>query len=93
VAGDAWGGSRLQKTVRNVLLVYGSTCHLCGQDGADSADHLIPRSKGGPLWDLANLRPSHLGCNVSRGAMDLDEWRRRHPIDDRPALQPSRKWI
>lgn len=88
---DAWGGSRLQRTVANVLALYGPTCHLCGRDGASTADHLIPRSKGGPMWDLANLRPAHRACNIARGAMDLEEWFRRHPLQ-RPALAPSRKW-
>ena len=33
---------------------------------AFSADHLIPRSKGGPT-NLTNVAPAHYGCNSSRG--------------------------
>lgn len=91
MASDAWGGRRLQRTVQLVLEVYGTECHLCLTDGADTADHVIPRSKGGAVWDLDNLRPAHLACNLARGALDLAEWFRRHP-PSRPALQPSRKW-
>lgn len=92
---DDWNvGRKRQRTVALVLATYGTGCHLCGQAGADSADHVVPRSKGGPLWDLDNLRPAHLSCNKARGALDLDEWFTRHPLPDpdRPPLAPSRKW-
>lgn len=93
---DAWGGRRVQRLVALVLAHYGTDCHLCSDRShmADSADHVVPRSKGGAVWDLANLRPAHHGCNVARQDIDLDEWFRRHPLTptDRPALAPSRKW-
>lgn len=80
-----------QRLVAIVLRVKGTRCHLCGQDGADSADHVIPRSKGGDD-SLANLEPAHGGCNRARSDTDLAEWRARHPLPVRPALAPSRKW-
>ncbi|WP_341257684.1 HNH endonuclease signature motif containing protein [Gordonia malaquae] len=75
---------------------YGDVCHLCGAAGADSADHIIPRERGGPDT-LDNLRPVHHSagprCNRHRLHMTLDEWRRRHgpPVAARE-LEPSRKW-
>lgn len=54
-----WGGRRAQAFTRLVLHTYGDVCHLCRHRGADSADHLIPRSLGGAWWDLANARPAH----------------------------------
>lgn len=70
----------MQELTRLVLATYGRRCHLCGRMGATTADHLIPRSKGGPDT-LVNLRPAHASCNYSRQDMDLDEWFRRHPLD------------
>lgn len=59
---------------------YGTRCHLCRHDGADSADHLTPRAVAPELtWQLDNLRPAHhapcptcgVRCNASRGAKPL----------------------
>lgn len=69
-----WGGAYAARLVAATLAEYGTTCHLCGAEGATSADHLIPRSRGGPDT-LDNLRPAHLSCNKRRGDMTLDEWR------------------
>lgn len=89
-----YNGRRVAVFVASVLALYGTECHLCGQDGADSADHVIPRSKGGPVWDLANARPAHKLCNIRRGAQDLAAWFAAHPLPvgtPRP-LAPSRDW-
>lgn len=74
----AWGGRRAQRLVAVVLASKGTTCHLCGGDGADSADHDPPRSRlvalGVPDPDLLLwLWPAHLSCNVRRKARALDE--------------------
>lgn len=66
----AWGGRGSQALRRACLGEYGTRCHLCGLDGADTADHLIPRSEGG-TDDLENLRPAHQACNSARGARAL----------------------
>lgn len=59
------------ETTRNLVIVRDKgICHLCGMGGADTADHLIPHSKGG-TDDLHNLRAAHRFCNVSRGARGL----------------------
>jgi 5-methylcytosine-specific restriction endonuclease McrA len=43
-------------------------CHLCGHDGADQADHLLPRSLHPDLddTDTTNLLPAHgnKGCPI-----------------------------
>lgn len=70
-----YGGRRAQAFTRLVLATYGDECHLCHHPGADSADHLVPRSKGGPLYAIGNARPAHhrpcplcgLCCNSRRG--------------------------
>lgn len=58
-------------------------CHLCGHSVdmslywpdrySPSVDHVVPLSQGGDDT-LANVRLSHLTCNVRRNAKSLDEW-------------------
>ncbi|GAB2558727.1 HNH endonuclease [Leucobacter ruminantium] len=67
-----WGGRRAQAYTAEVLETYGTICRLCGLDGADTADHIVPRSKGGDLYDITNGRPAHLSCNSSRGNRDVE---------------------
>ena len=69
-----WSGRSAQRMSALTLAEYGTVCHLCGGPGADTADHIVPRSAGGG-HDLANLRPAHASCNSSRGDMSLDDWR------------------
>ncbi len=64
---ERWGGRKAQQYVRLTLEQYGSVCWLCGLPGATSADHIIPRSQGGAVYDLRNLGPAHKRCNESRG--------------------------
>lgn len=69
-------------TVDEILSMYGSHCHICGEGidlkaprGAGSGsnwerglhlDHVIPLSKGG--HDLAsNVMPAHALCNLRKG--------------------------
>lgn len=51
---------------RKTLLATTDICWICGRGGADSADHIIPLSRGGSN-DLINLRAAHLLCNKGRG--------------------------
>jgi 5-methylcytosine-specific restriction endonuclease McrA len=86
-----WSGRWRQQLTARVLAVKGTVCHLCRGDGADSADHRVPRSKGGSD-SIDNLEPAHQGCNSLRGDMDLTDWFATHPVPRRPALAPSRQW-
>jgi 5-methylcytosine-specific restriction protein A len=42
-------------------------CHICGEPGAGTADHLVPRSLGGDN-DPSLLAAAHRSCNSRRGA-------------------------
>lgn len=64
---ESWGGPKAQRFVALTLREKGGVCALCGLPGADSADHIVPRSRGGAVYDLANLQPAHRRCNESRG--------------------------
>lgn len=75
----SWSGRHSQRCVALTLQTKGTVCHLCGLDGADSADHDPPRSllmrQGVPDPDaLEYLNPAHLvPCNVMR---------KRKPVTD-----------
>jgi hypothetical protein len=51
-------GEALRKLRQRVFSMYGTECWLCGGDGADTIDHIIPVVQGGGD-DLDNLRPAH----------------------------------
>lgn len=55
---------------RGIALSISRGCVLCGLPGANSADHVVPRSQGG-TEELFNLAPAHLSCNSSRKAKPL----------------------
>lgn len=63
---DKWGGPEAQQLTRAVIARDGGICHLCGEGGADSADHVISRAMGGPDT-LDNLKAAHLLCNLRKG--------------------------
>lgn len=87
----SWSGRWRVERTAEVLARWGTVCHLCKQDGADSADHLIPRSVSGDD-SLHNLRPAHQACNSARGTTPLPEWFATHPAPHHPVLPPSRQW-
>lgn len=87
--GGSWSGRQVTELRAAVLGAKGTVCHLCGYPGADTIDHLIPRSLGGDN-SVDNLAPAHHSCNSARGALPLEAWRARHPISQR--AKPSRNW-
>lgn len=61
-----------EHTVPRVLRRDHGICHLCGQPGADTADHLVPASLGG-TDDLSNLAAAHHDpCNILRGNRPIE---------------------
>lgn len=85
-----WGGREATRLTELTLATYGNVCHLCGLPGATTADHVLPRSRGGDN-SIDNLRPAHKSCNFSRGNMSIEEWKRKHPRRNARA-EPSRRW-
>jgi 5-methylcytosine-specific restriction endonuclease McrA len=51
-------GRRLQTLRQKVFSYYGDVCWLCGQEGADTIDHVIMVAHGGSNT-IDNLRPAH----------------------------------
>ena len=66
-----WSGRKRMRMAALVKETYPPICWLCHapitSDAEYSIDHVLPRSKGGSVWDIDNLRPAHLRCNLSRG--------------------------
>lgn len=61
-----------EHTVPHIIRRDDGICHICGQPGADTADHIIPWSKFPPdaktdADRLGNLAAAHAACNRIRG--------------------------
>lgn len=68
---DEWvnQSSRRRALYKKYLTGPDVRCWICRQPGADSLDHVKPRSKFPDLiWDESNLVPAHLDCNGQKGA-------------------------
>ena len=61
-------GSGWAAVSRRVILRDGGLCHICGLAGADTADHLLPRSLGSDSSDVEQLAAAHRSCTSRRGA-------------------------
>lgn len=77
-------GRPWQRKKRRIIRRDGGVCHLCGKPGADTADHLIPHSRGGSDAP-SNLRAAHIDCNRRRGTRPVEEVR----AEIEAASQPS----
>ena len=64
-------GRPWQRRKARIIRRDGGICHLCGQPGADTADHLIPWSHGG-TDEPANLAAAHIDCNRRRGNRPIE---------------------
>jgi 5-methylcytosine-specific restriction endonuclease McrA len=67
------GRKRQERNQR--ILSASDVCHICGQPGSDSVDHVIALARGGSDTDPANLRPAHHDvppfCNRIKGTKDF----------------------
>lgn len=86
-----WSGRFAAELTAATLAVKGTTCHLCGLAGATTADHVTPRSQGGPD-SIDNLEPAHRACNSARGVMPLDQWFAKRPRTYATSTIASREW-
>ena len=69
--GDLGYVSGWQAVSRAVLKRDNYICWLCGRPGANTADHVIPRSRGGATLDMNNLKAAHGVCNSRKGTRIL----------------------
>lgn len=59
-------GSGWNQISRRIISRDNGICHICGLPGADTADHLVPRAKGGTNHP-SNLAAAHRACNSRKG--------------------------
>lgn len=68
-------GRPWQRLKARVIRRDGGICHLCGQPGADTADHIVPHSQGGRSV-MSNLKAAHHNvapyCNRIRGDRTIE---------------------
>jgi 5-methylcytosine-specific restriction endonuclease McrA len=62
----AFGYTSEYEANKEFVLSKSKICWRCGLDGATTADHVIPRARGGSNAVL-NLRPAHEHCNYAAG--------------------------
>ena len=58
--------TRSTKARNRRLLAASDICHICGENGADAIDHVVPLVRGG-TEDESNLRPAHHNTPNSHG--------------------------
>jgi 5-methylcytosine-specific restriction endonuclease McrA len=63
----------VRRVLAAVLEVHGDVCVHCGRPGANSVEHVQPRSFGG-LDTLQNCLPAHLQHNLERGTRPMSGW-------------------
>ena len=73
---------------RAVILAASTICHICGEPGSDSTDHIIPVKLGG-TDDPWNLKPAHHNTPNSHGIKCNRVKSDKTPT---PALTTSRSW-
>lgn len=80
------------RRIRAQVLADSDVCSWCGHAGADAVDHVVPRSRGGPKLDPANLRPIHgvTGCPTCQVRCNSVKGNSLSPR--LPHVQRSRSW-
>ncbi|MEU0071293.1 HNH endonuclease signature motif containing protein [Streptomyces sp. NPDC006332] len=69
---SAWarGYNTQYRKARAAILADNPVCSICYSRPAETADHIVPLSRGGTN-DIENLRPACGPCNFSRGNRTL----------------------
>ncbi len=83
-------GWRWQQLRLEAFALYGTTCHICGVEGANTLDHLDPIAVHGTrLPDIDRVRPACRACNSRKGARISGPPKRKPPN----VLNTSRQWF
>ena len=61
----AWVSAKGKAIRLRVLARDGYVCAYCGEE-ANTVDHVIPRAKGGDVFDMDNLVAACKRCNSSK---------------------------
>lgn len=84
-----WTGRKATRATEYVVARDAGRCHLCGHDGANSCDHLIPTSVRPDLeWTPSNWAAAHLfgagssgGCQTTGCHCPGNRGRQNAPVD------------
>lgn len=68
-------GGALRTLKRRVAERDHGCCYICGGEGADELDHIIPVSQGGAAADLDNLGLAHAACHRAKSAAEAQAGR------------------
>lgn len=92
MTGDRWEGHRRRQAVAACFRDKGRVCYWCGHDGATDVDHIIPKSRGGSVYDPANHAPIHgtSGCPICGRRCNREKADK--PLPAAPHLRTSRDW-
>lgn len=85
-----WRGRYAMGVTRHILTTQGRRCWACGGP-ATSADHMVPRSRGGTDVD-ANLRPACIRHNSGRGNKDPATVFEGQPVTPLDQTRLSARW-
>lgn len=88
---SASGGRWVRLRAR--VLAASDVCWLCGHEGADQVDHVVPIAKGGDKWDIRNMRPAHGTDPCPVCGLRCNQRRNRRPRRvEAGEPRPSRAW-
>jgi len=59
MANRPWHNGRPYRRNRAIVLATSRVCVICGHDGSNSVDHVVPPLDGGHPTSLENLAPAH----------------------------------
>jgi len=92
MSGARWIGHAKRQARKACFAQNGHTCFWCGHGAADAVDHLIPRARGGELFDPANLAPIHgaRGCPTCGRICNTEKSDK--PLAEAQQLRTSRDW-
>ena len=86
-----WAGPRVTELRQLIWNTESRICHLCHKPIASyremELDHVIPKSKGGALFDPRNLRMAHgrfsqSKCNTRRQAKTIAQYQSTMTVDN-----------
>ena len=83
----AIGSGKWQKLRITVLDRDGWLCAICG-GVADTADHIVPRVKGGDMWAMDNLQSLCKSCNSRKGGRFFNS-KATPPVFFKPSLSET----
>ena len=93
--------TRRWRKLRGMVLRGEPLCRLCSLSGrvvaATEVDHIMPRERGGPMWEVGNLQPLCRSCHREKTDRELGRMVIRalpggHVAVERPRRMRGEPW-